>query len=334
MAPYLELSLIRRRHAPLTRAALTIAVYCAWIFAFRLVALSLITYFVISAGQFPRFEDVSDAAAATELTVMGLCAFLFVAGIRAMAPITKTSAEDVLGPLKPHQLERSYVPGFARGAVIATGIVVALLLSGVDRYLGFFVQFEGTTIAIVSIVLRILALFALVYCEEFLFRKKVQPRLVDWIQGIPGLRRLDRSTSHGRLSQDLLVAGTTGILFCAVKWLQFDLGFMHLLTLFILSMSLGVRSLENGDFARGAGFWSAILIVFHPLLSLPVLGSDFSGVFLIKYSAGTAGLTDFDSDTMRFLSGGAGGPLSGFALQLILGFDLLRTVLGRIRNRV
>lgn len=324
-----DLFSLRHRHALLLRALGAVGAYCAWIFVFRLIALSLVTYFVISAGRVTRFEDVSDAAAATELTVMGICALLFVVAIRAMNPLTRTSTREIIDP---ERLERAFVPGFAQGAVVATGVVLALLLSGVHRYLGFFVQFEGTAVALLTITLRISALLSLVYCEEFIFRRKVQPRLLDWMQGIPGLRRLDRSTRRGRLLQDLIIASATAALFCAVKLVQFDLGFMHLLTLFILSTALGVRALETGDFVRGAGYWAAILVVFHPLLSLPVLGSDFSGLILIKYSAGTAGLPDFDSDTMRFLSGGAGGPLSGFALQLILGFDLVRSILGRTRK--
>ena len=89
-----------------------------------------------------------------------------------------------------------------------------------------------------------------------------------------------------------------------------------------------------------AGFWSALLIVFQPILSLPILGHDFSGWVLIKYQAivPEAASDSFNiiepastyGDTIRFITGGAGGPLASFAFQLLLIFDILR---GAIRYK-
>jgi hypothetical protein len=75
----------------------------------------------------------------------------------------------------------------------------------------------------------------------------------------------------------------------------------------------------------GAGFWAALLVVFHPLLGLPVFGNDFSGLFLVKYQA-LPGEQEGTISTLRFLSGGPGGPISAFALQLLLLLDIARGI--------
>ena len=118
----------------------------------------------------------------------------------------------------------------------------------------------------------------------------------------------------------------TAAFYCGIKVIQFDLGLMHLMTLFLLSLTLAARTWTDQDFVRGAGFWAGLLIVFHPLLSLPVLGDDFSGVLLIKYQAAAEVLADGESSTFRFLTGGAGGPLSSFALQLVLLLSVCQSV--------
>ena len=120
-----------------------------------------------------------------------------------------------------------------------------------------------------------------------------------------------------------MTAGVVAILYCGVKLLQFDLGVMQLFTLFLISLTLSVQSFVDGDFGRGAGFWAALLVVFQPLLSLPALGGDFTGIVLIKFQPAT---NDSADSLARLLTGGAGGPLSSIALQLLLVLDIVRGV--------
>ena len=185
-----------------------------------------------------------------------------------------------------------------------------------------------------------IALAALVYCEEYLFRYKVASYLKD----LPFLWS----------------AFWTALLFCLVKLIQFDLGLMHLVTLFLLSINLSFRAWKPapGGFARSAGFWAAILIIFHPLLSLPIFGNDFSGALLVRYQPITQGttpptlgtltgqtpqpvsgsvppsdtvsaLTHSPSRSIRLFSGGAAGPLASFIFQLFLILDIGRSILKR-----
>jgi hypothetical protein len=253
---------------------------------------------------------------------MGLSAALFVLLLRALYPITSTTTQEIF---TPDRLEKRFVPGFTHGAMIAAGVTLAFLLSGAYRYLGFFIQFEEAPLAAITVVVRVVALGSFAYFEEFIFRHKLTG---DFRRQIWGARPPGFVANVG-------LALAVAVLYCSIKWIQFgfELGVMQLTTLFLLSVALSARALIDtddsvspamgaGDFARGAGFWAALLIVFQPLLSLPMLGSDFSGLILVKYQV------DKDVDPLtRFFTGGPGGPLSSFALQALLAIDAVRGLL-------
>lgn len=311
------ISLSLRKHVALGRGALILGAYSAWIAFFKLLVLTFLTYFLLNSSDHKiRYEEVNEAFGATELGIMGLSALLFVGALRAMNPLTSTTFPEIFTPLR---FEKKFLPGFAQGAVMAAGVILAFVLSGTYKYLGFFVQFEETPLAIGNVLLRTLSLIGLVYCEEFIFRKKILGHLLRWRTSRPGLP----------LGSDLAVATVVSLLYCAVKALQFELGVMHWMTLFLVSLSLSLRALGEKDFVEGAGFWAAILIVFHPLLSLPVFGNEFSGIMLVKFQAlpSASDADNITDATLRFLSGGPGGPISAFAFQLLLAFDIARRLL-------
>jgi hypothetical protein len=298
----------------LARAAGYLLAYAGWILVFRMLVLTFLTYFLTASGKHPRFEDISESFGANELTIMGLGALLFVLILHAFYPLTSTTRAEVFTPAR---LEKYFVPGFAHGATLAAGVTLAFVLSGHYRYLGSFIQFDEAPLAGLTVLVRILALGVFAYCEEYVFRHKIS-------------RYIMSQLGHGRdpsrtatLPVRLATAGVVATLYCGVKLLQFDLGVMQLATLFLISLALSMRAFADGDFARGAGFWAAMLIVFQPLLSLPALGGDFAGIVLIKYQGSSP-------EVARVLTGGAGGPLSSLALQLLLAWDIAR---GLVRYR-
>jgi hypothetical protein len=246
-----------------------------------------------------RFEDVTETLSANELTLMGVSAILFVVTLRLLNPITSTTSAEIFTPTR---LERGFVPGFLQGSVLATGFVVALLIAGTYRYLGFFIQVEETPMAASAVLTRIVALGCLAYFEEFIFRHKLTEHL-----------------EH--LMPRPAAAVAVALAYCAVKGIQFDLGVMQALTLLLISLALSARRALEDDFTRGAGYWAALLIVFQPILSLPALGGDFSGLFLIKYQPNES------SELTRLLTGGAGGPLSGLLFQALVAGDAARSLL-------
>jgi hypothetical protein len=314
------------RYRWLCRALAFFSLYAVWVVGFRLLTLTFITYLTISPTA--HFQDISDAYSSNEVSLMGLSSLLFVGLLYWANPLANASLSELISR---DRIEKKFLPGFIRGALFAGGIVFFFLLIGIYRYLGYFIQFDEAPLELANVMLRMSALVGLVYCEGYVFNFKIFQLIKDRMP-------------------ELSLAILTAFLYSAIKILQFDLGLMQLVTLFLMSISLFYRSNhfitdKNGQFARGAGFWAAILIIFQPVLSLPVFGNDFSGLLLIRYnsalfenhsatisgvSTGFAGLTQEHLTALaRFLSGGAGGPLSSFAFQLVLILDISRKILIR-----
>jgi hypothetical protein len=292
-----------------------LGLYAAWILLMRLFTLTFITYFVAASsnsGHAVRFDEISDTLASHELNLFGVYAISLIVLIYSLNPLNSFRPAEFLNWTRAR---RRMWPGFVHGGMLAMGLTAAFLLSGAHRYLGFFIQLEDVSVAIAAVITRTVSLLALVYAEEFIFRDRI-------------LNHLKTTGCSTRLIALLL-----SIFYCLIKMMQFDLGAMQLLTLFLLSISLTFRAMHEGDFLPGAGFWGAILLVFHPLLSLPVFGSDFSGLFFLKYQVEGADLSPTYLDTIRFVTGGAGGPLSSLALQAILAFDLVRTFFVRLHRK-
>ena len=281
------------------KAASYVFTYLLWILGFRLVALTIITWVLMSSGA--KFQEISDTSAANEMIVVGLGSLLFVCVLRWLNPLTSTTTEEIFSP---YRFEKRFAPGFLQGATLAVGLTLAFLLSGVYRYLGFFIQSDSTPLAIVGVFVRVLAVVAMVYCEGFIFNHKI----------------LNHLRNHLTDIQSILIVAAA---WCLVKTFQFHLGFMHFITLLLISLCMGFRTVAEGDFCKSAGLLAGLLIVFHPLLSLPVLGNEAQGVVLIKYQIGS----DADLGIIRYLTGGSGGPLSSLALQVLLAIDVIQSVL-------
>jgi len=287
-------------------------IYGAWILSFRLLTLTFIAYSTISPTS--HFQDMSDAFSSNEISIISLAAVLFVGLLCSLSPLTSTSLSDIVSQ---NRIERGFLPGFLYGALFSCSLVLVFILLGIYRYLGYYIQLNEAPIELVNILLRMIALVAFVYCEEFLFRKKILKAF------------------RGHLP-DFTRANLAALLYCGVKLLQFDIGIMHCFSLYLVSIVLFYLARKEGQFARGAGFWAAILVVFHPLLSLPIFGNDFSGILLLKvqpiaFSQNSQNLSQNLSDQwnawIRFLTGGAGGPLASFAFQSLLILSIGRSIL-------
>ncbi len=261
------------------------------------------TYFLMS--QTTPLQDISEFFETNEIVISSVSSLLFVTLLCWLFPLSKTRREDVICP---KDLLRYSVPGLLNGSAIGLGLVFALLLGGYYNYWGIFIQSEETIIATITVIFRSLAVVVLVYCEEFLFRKKF-------------IELLSRSFPP------LWCAFLSAVAYCFLKSLQFDLGIMHLITIFLIAFRLGILSVSGWSFTRGAGYLAGLLLIFHPIMGMPIFGNDFSGIFYLKYAgiegevsgllAQTIGQKT-DSRTALFLTGGIVGPLSSFAFQAIL----------------
>jgi hypothetical protein len=282
----------------LIRAAGHIIAYGIWIQGLKLLALTLITYFLRPSN--PRLQEMNDAYSANEITFMGFGGLFYIFLLRALNPMTSTTTTEIF---TPKRFEKRFAPGFLHGSLLALGVVIVFLASGFYHYLGLHIQFEDAPLWLTNILLRIGALGCLTYCEEFIFRHKILNYLRKHLSELPA-------------------AAVTAVAYCGIKALQFDLGLMHIITLFLLSMALAMRTALDGDFTKGAGLWAGLLIVIHPLLSLPAMGNEFHGILMLRYEL-PAGLHE---ETSRIITGGAGGPLSSVTLQALLLVDFLQSI--------
>jgi hypothetical protein len=275
-----------------TRPATLVLSYCAWILFVRLVTLTLITFLMISPTS--RFQDISEAFSSTEVSMMGICALLFVCLIYWLNPMTMVQRYEIVS--RPH-LERQFLPGILNGIFAASFFVFALSLVGIYQNLGYLIRLQDAPFELGNIVLRMAILAIFVYFEEFIFRYQLFRYLPD------------------QVSEVVTVTGI-GIIYCLIKNVQFNLSILQTVTLFLVSSALCFRTLSGEGFSKGAGIWAGILIIFHPLLSLPIFGNSFSGILLMKPEGG-----------FRFLTGGLGGPLSSIGFQLLLILDIARSML-------
>ncbi len=276
--------------------------YTLWCAAIRLLALTLVTFFQRQSQS--RFEEIGDIITANEITIVGLSSLAYVVLLVALNPLTSSTLDEIF---TPHRFERRFAPGFAFGAALGVGVTSAFLLSGLTQYLGAALPFEEAPVALLGLALRTLAVGVMIYCEEYVFRHKI-------------FNHLRRSMP------DATAATAVALLYCAVKATQFDIGWSHGITLFLVSLVVSLRTVVDGDFARGAGTWAGLLIVFHPMLGLPIFGRELQGIIILKPAEAVLA----EQSTTRLLTGGAAGPLSSIALQLLLCADL---ALGVFKHR-
>jgi len=291
--------ILRKLTSP-SKVLMSFLTYLATYEAIRLFFVSLLTYFLISPST--HLADLSDTLSSNELAIACFTAFAYVFFQILLYPLIQTSRHQVITVKKIYP---DYFKSQIEGAFLMVGFCAAMTVIGSYRYLGFFIHFENTSMAFLNLILRISVLTVMIYCEEYFFREQLFNKIREF------------SSATSRL-KDWAPILTTSVFYVVMKWIQFDLGIMHVFTLFLISIKLGMLRSEQGNFARGAGYLTGALLVTHVLLGLPILGIDFPGLILLKY---------IDSDTPSrydvFLTGGLGGPLSSFLFQMFLSATII-----------
>ncbi len=303
------------------------AFYTAFIAFFRLLLLSVFTYWVVSSRKSasdagpplppPTFHEVSEAFFSNSLLTAGLCAGAFALIFRAIHPIVRE-----LTPLKRWGIQwdtdmwftrtpfqRDFMPGAMQGTLVAVGIVFAFLIAGAYRYLGVYIQPAEAPLEAAGILARVLAIVAFAYVEEWVFRGVLL------------------KSAASRIPNGAAVALSTAA-YLGSKLIQFDFSLLQTASLTLLSVALCVRALKGDSPMRSVGIVSGILIVFQLVLSLPLLGGEASGILLVK-PAGAG--TQWSGSLGRFITGGQSGPLSSFAFQGLLLIDIIRNAWKRSR---
>ena len=272
--------------------------YGVWIILVRFIYISLVTYFNISPQA--RLQDMSDSIYHYSLTMAGLSAILFIILLSALQPIVRFNGRDFY---QPHRLEGEWIKGFMRGSLVVSLLCIPLLLSGYYKWVGFYLHPTEAPLEFIHTIIRILSIVLLTYAEGYLFFV----RLPQYLQGtIP----------------QWMIAQIIAFYYCLAQYLQFDLGLLQAACLYGVALSLYYRALLSGHFDQGAGFWSAILILFNPLLSLPIFGSEHFGILIIKPDLNMAG-----DISPHWITGGVRGPLCSPIFQIFLLFDFIKSMM-------
>lgn len=287
-----------------------------WHFAFKLVVQTLMTYFFLSPAY--KIADLSEIYSNLEIITLGFSTGLFLVALHLFYPVSLRLAGSVPEQLwNRRYLQEHFLPSFPKGVLLGVIWVAACMTTGEFEYMGYLVHSEDQFTVFMSVLLRATSLFLLIYGEEFLYRGRILGLLTErW--GAP------------------FSIALTSLLYGIGKILQFGWGWqaigdhaMGLVTLLLISTALGIRAHIEKSFYSGAGLYFGLLLLLHTFLGLPLLDSEYSGVFLIKYVLQSG---DAASDTLRFLTGAERGPLASFLWQLIFGLECLRLIAKYRRN--
>ena len=314
--------------------------YIAWIKALELLSLSFVAFFVGSpAPQSWEISEIHNTLSAIQFPVLALAAVLFTGLNRWLYPLTRTQAGEIF---TFERFKSAYLPGVLQGGLIALSMIAVLTASQYYRYLGTLITYEDLGLILPGLAIKGFSLLLMTAGEEFVFRQKILQKL----RPVAARFRSPQDSSHSPSTLEvLLLSISTSLLYLVTKSLQFDLGWMQSLTLFLLSIALTQRTLDRKDYLMGAGYLGALLLIFHPVFSLPIFGQETNGLLLLKLRAPEEmGLPTLDTTSLfetatptffqvmgqhlwRLLSGGISGPLSSIAFQFFLLFDILRTIL-------
>lgn len=271
---------------PLVEAALAVFAYIVTYFMVKTLFLSFIPPLFLLKEP-PTIQQISDLYNVNRIILAGISAFALV-----------TIASRRLN-LMPYDFSRAAAFECGRGALLATALVVGFLLARTHQFFGIVLDAENGVSTVSVLLIRSLSLALLILCEERLFRGYVYPKLLEWASPLPS-------------------AVITAILSVFVKWIQFPIGIAQGLTLFLLSILIHPIPVRERRNAYGASFLVGVLIMLHPILSLPIFGTELPGLFLVKYLS-------FDEQSwVRVLTGGSGGPLSGVLFQSLIVLEFAR----------
>ena len=295
------------KHGPhLFRAFATFFGYIVWQTALKYFLLTLVTFFLLS--EQPELQTINAAIAPYEFTSSALWAVLFVAFFRKLYPWVTTIPGDLLNF---ESLKKAFVSHLTLGLVVAVLFTLNLLFAGAYRYLGFFLDLDESA----SVALRFVSVIALFYSEEFLFRYKILGRLLEVFPAPYAV---------------ILVS----ILYTLNKAVQFDIGWTQGATLFLLSVVVSLQYMARKDFLAGAGYIIGLMLTFHVILGMPIMGNEFSRVIMIQYQDPMPG-SAFSNDWWSYLLfGGRSGPLSSILFQLLLVTQITFLAFGRTLKRI
>ena len=290
---------------PLISAGLVLATYWIWLSAFHLVGMAVVTYGML--GATPGVREIADQYYSNAWTIQGWGSLLFFLAAWGLS---------VADPGPWSEMSRSswkthFLPPFLRAAGASTAWILLLMAATPFQYLGAGFSWSEAPWSALTWLTRCVGWFGWAIGDEAVFRKLLLSRLRRWFSS-----RGDETpwVRHGDLLS-VLVVTALGVLTRAFGQ---NLGLSQTLTLTLLGLVLGFRVCSGRHYLGGAAMLAASALVFQGLFSLPLLGQEQTGLWLLKFSPASSPSFSPFPELMRFASGGAGGPASSGILQLFL----------------
>ncbi len=293
--------------------ALEVVPYIVWIEFMRLVFLSILTYLL--SGKKTGFQEINDIASATQLPVLAVSALIYATIRRFRSKDTNQEFFKALrGGLTP------FLKGMLRAITLSLIFLYISTLTGHSKFFGTYFEVDDFVWLLIGTAIRIFSVITLVLIEEYLFRF------------------IFFQKARELLNVKAAIAVTT-LFYVVAKGAQFSIGPNQVLTLMLFSLFLCLWVIEKESFVRGAGYLAGWILVVHILFSLPIMGIEQNGVWIIKAitpisSVADAGSLDFFTQSwfslesmnnliFRLVTGGPGGPFSSITVQAILAAELI-----------
>ncbi len=275
-----------RRLSPFLSPARDLLIYVTWTWTVQWILLSLVTYALISKNT--PFQEINDTYLAFQLGGLGVGAFLLYLVYHRFQGMTGTWQKSL-----------SLVSrGAARGLFVALLLGAGFMVSGYFKFLGSYIEADELFSTIAAYLVRLISLVLLVYSEEYFFRYRI-------------FQSIRQETSLP------IAIFATSLCFVLTKQLQFDIGILQSMTLFLASVLLCLRFSEQNHFQNGAGYWAATLAVPYVFLSLPIFGLESAAIWTLKYTPPAQ-----HESLARWLTGGLGGPLSSLGFQFLITLEI------------
>jgi hypothetical protein len=272
--------------------------YWLWLFLFHLVGMSLVTYGMLDSA--PGVQEIADQYFANFWTIQGWA---------SLAYFFLSWGLSVSNPMPWNEMNRSYWkievgPAFARSAGASIIFILVLMAITPYQYLGPGFSWTDGPWGVLNWVTRSIAWWGWALGDELVFRN----RLLNRLRQLP-VRRPELSS----------VIITTALWVLTRSWHQ-QLGWSQTLTLTLLGLVLGFRIIRGRHYLGGAAMLAASTWAFQAIFSLPLLGHEHPGIWMIKFPSSSADSYSW----LRLVSGGAGGPAASALLQLFLAGVLAR----------
>lgn len=298
-------------------ATIAFGSYALWLSLTQTIGLALVTYGMIDSK--PGIQEIADQYSLNFWTIQGLGSFsyfLLCWGLSISRPLPWPELNISLWRM-------DLFPTLIRAVIAAVLFVMLLMLLSPFESLGPGLSWSVAPWGVLNWATRSLAWFGWALGDELVFRKFLLDHLRIGFQKSTGPKILRR------FSEEFALGSSTVLWILTRSWHE-PLGWTQTSTLFLLGLILGSQVLRGRHYLVGAAWLAGSSWTFQCLFSLPLLGHDHTGLWLIRFSSPETG----SFSGFRLIHGGAGGPGASLLLQFILFVLLLKILWTRRRGSI